>query len=79
LGLDTALAGYEKVLSKQTYLAGSELTAADLFHLPYMKITKDAGFASAYEKYPNVKRWCESLENLESWRKVCAIAAASMN
>ncbi|KAF5591997.1 glutathione S-transferase [Fusarium subglutinans] len=33
--LDTALAGYERILSQQSYLGGSEITLADIFHLPY--------------------------------------------
>jgi len=29
------LEGYERVLAKSKYLAGQELTLADMFHLPY--------------------------------------------
>lgn len=32
--LDTVLAVYDKILAEQKYLAGGELTLADLFHLP---------------------------------------------
>lgn len=32
--LDTRLTGYERLLSQQPYLAGQELTLADLFHVP---------------------------------------------
>jgi len=33
-GLDEVSAYYDKVLAKQTYLAGDELTLVGLFHLP---------------------------------------------
>jgi glutathione S-transferase len=68
--LDTALSVYDGILAKHKYLAGDEVSLADLFHLPYGKLAKDLGFADLFEKYPNVKRWIESLENRESWKKV---------
>jgi glutathione S-transferase len=32
--LNQRLEGYERLLSRQPYLAGEELTLADLFHMP---------------------------------------------
>lgn len=33
--LEQAMAGYERLLSKQEYLAGDVVTLADLFHVPW--------------------------------------------
>lgn len=68
--LDKTLSVYDGILAKQKYLAGDEVTLADLYHLPYGKMAKDIGFGHLFEKYPNVKRWFESLENRESWKKI---------
>jgi glutathione S-transferase len=34
-GLAKVLQGYKRILSKQTYLGGDDVTLADLSHLPY--------------------------------------------
>ncbi|KAK0123671.1 hypothetical protein ONS95_008683 [Cadophora gregata] len=67
--LDDAFAVYEVILGKQKYLAGDELTLADLFHLPYGKMVKGLGFADIFAKYPNVNKWFEALEARASWQK----------
>ncbi|PMD18667.1 putative glutathione S-transferase [Hyaloscypha hepaticicola] len=68
--LDKTLAVYEGILSKTKYLAGDELTLADLFHVPYGKMTRDAGYLSTFEKYPHVAKWFDGLLARESWKKV---------
>lgn len=70
--LDTAFAGYEKILSKQAYLAGNEITVVDLYHLPYGKMVKDLGFAGVFEKHSAVNKWFAGLEARESWVKAIA-------
>ncbi len=71
--LDATLKVYDGILAKQSYLAGDELTLADLFHLPYGKMCKTLGFADLFEgKYGNVKRWFDALEARESWVKANA-------
>ncbi len=66
--LDATLEVYDSILAKQPYLAGDEVTLADLFHLPYGKMSKTLGFADLYEgKYLNVKRWFDALEARGSW------------
>lgn len=56
--LQKRLVGYERILSKQQYLAGDKLTLADLFHLPYGALLPQAGYnyLSDAETYPNVAR-----------------------
>ncbi|EAW08976.1 glutathione S-transferase family protein [Aspergillus clavatus NRRL 1] len=70
--LDLALQGYERVLSKQKYLAGDQLTFADLAHLPYGVFVEQFGFAELIPKYPHFQKWWEELKARESWKKVNA-------
>lgn len=70
--LDITLQGYERVLSKQKYLAGDNVTLADLYHLPYGAFVEQFGFAELADKYPAFKKWWEGLKNRDSWKKVSA-------
>ncbi|KAG6834048.1 hypothetical protein H0H93_012322 [Arthromyces matolae] len=69
--LDAKLEGYEKILSKQKYLAGDELTLADLFHLPYGVLLVVAG-SNIMETKPNVARWWKDLISRPSWVSISA-------
>ncbi|TEB33481.1 glutathione S-transferase [Coprinellus micaceus] len=53
--LEPKLDVYDKILSKQKYLAGDELTLADLFHIPYAVLLSASG-SNAVETRPNVAR-----------------------
>lgn len=68
--LDIALGTYEKILSKQAYLAGDEITLADLFHLSLGKLIKELGFPELFYKYPHVAAWMDELSDRKSWVKV---------
>ncbi|KAE8444921.1 hypothetical protein EG329_014048 [Mollisiaceae sp. DMI_Dod_QoI] len=68
--LDGVFAVYDGILAKHNYLAGDELTVADLFHLSYGKMVKELGGAELFAKYPNVGRWFSGLEKRDSWIKV---------
>lgn len=70
--LDVVLEGYERILSKQKYLAGDNVTLADLYHLPYGVLIEPLGFAELTNKYPAFKKWWEGLKSRESWQKVNA-------
>ncbi|GFG26280.1 glutathione S-transferase PM239X14 [Aspergillus udagawae] len=70
--LDQTLQGYERVLSKQKYLAGDQLTFADLSHLPYGVFVEKFGFADLIAKYPHFQKYWEELKTRESWKKVSA-------
>ncbi|OJJ42817.1 hypothetical protein ASPZODRAFT_20095 [Penicilliopsis zonata CBS 506.65] len=65
--LDLALQGYERLLSRQTYLAGGEVTLADLYHLPYGVAIEPLGYTALLDKYPAVKAWWGRLKERESW------------
>jgi glutathione S-transferase len=70
--LDQTLQSYERVLSKQKYLAGDQLTFADLSHLPYGVFVEKFGFADLIAKYPHFQKYWEELKTRESWKKVSA-------
>ncbi|KAF9057079.1 glutathione S-transferase [Panaeolus papilionaceus] len=65
---------YEKVLSKQKYLIGDELTIVDLNHLPYAMILGARAGTQIMEdeSRPNVVRWYKDLSSRESWKTVLA-------
>ncbi|KAJ1305639.1 hypothetical protein OPQ81_000636 [Rhizoctonia solani] len=65
--LTAKMDGYERILSKQKYLAGETFTLADLFHLPFCH------FISLIEPQillskPHVKAWWEEISSRESWK-----------
>ncbi|CAE6447761.1 unnamed protein product [Rhizoctonia solani] len=64
--LDNAFSGYERILSKQKFLAGDNLTLADLFHLPYGKIIYDLE-PQLYSKRPNLTRWWKEVATRQTW------------
>ncbi|KAF7625218.1 hypothetical protein AFCA_007090 [Aspergillus flavus] len=70
--LTPVLEGYERVLSRHKYLAGDQVTLADLAHLPYGVFVEQFGFADLLPKYPHVQKWWEELKARESWKKVTA-------
>jgi glutathione S-transferase len=72
--LDAVLAVYDKILAKQKYLAGDELTLADLFHLPNGSALKAGRWKKVFEKYPNVDKWFRELQGRKTWVKAAAEA-----
>ncbi|KAI0696179.1 glutathione transferase [Cytidiella melzeri] len=76
--LESKLKVYDVILGKQKYLAGDELTLADLFHLPYgTRLQQEAGFDIFGEDKPNVARWWKDISSRESWQAVKDNAGAS--
>ncbi|KDN46691.1 Glutathione S-transferase, partial [Rhizoctonia solani AG-8 WAC10335] len=59
--------GYERILSKQKYLAGDTFTLADLFHLPYGQIISVIEPRILASK-PHVKAWWDDISARESWK-----------
>ncbi|KAF8179590.1 glutathione S-transferase [Mycena galopus ATCC 62051] len=68
--LSAKLDGYEAILGKQKYLAGNEVTLADLFHLPYGAMLAKAGSDLMTTKGPNVTRWFNDISARHSWNTV---------
>jgi len=65
--------GYERILAKHEYLAGPNVTLADLYHLPLgaKLVTGGLGEALTDEKArPHVAKWWKALEARPSWKQV---------
>ncbi|KAF7972419.1 hypothetical protein HWV62_17976 [Athelia sp. TMB] len=60
---------YEGILGRQKYVAGDELTLADLFHLPCGASVKQVA-PELFSSRPHVAKWFESLESRPSWQAV---------
>ncbi|KAF5327411.1 hypothetical protein D9619_003956 [Psilocybe cf. subviscida] len=65
--LDKKLDVYDQILSKQKYLAGDDITLADLYHLPYGSLLSVAG-SDIMERKPHVARWFADLSSRPSWQ-----------
>lgn len=61
---------YEKILSKQKYIAGDELTLADLVSVPVSGRLIEELNLPLTEGRPNVERWLNELLSRDSWQKV---------
>ncbi|KAH9925143.1 glutathione transferase [Fomitopsis serialis] len=66
------LDAYEVILSKQKYLAGDEVTIADLFHLTYGSMLSPLGVNALEDatKRPNLARWWKDITSRPSWQAV---------
>ncbi|KAF9001517.1 glutathione S-transferase [Cyathus striatus] len=64
--LEARLDVYEQILGRQKYLAGNELTLADLFHLPFAARLPLTG-AKSIENRVNVSKWLNELASRPAW------------
>ena len=75
--LKARLPVWEKILSQQQYLAGDELTIADLLTLAYgtwiNRLVPDI-----LDPFPNVKAWWQRISGRPSWQTIQADVAAYM-
>ncbi|KAF9001509.1 glutathione S-transferase [Cyathus striatus] len=67
--LSVKLDVYNQILDKQKYVAGDNLTLADLFHLSFGAMLTVAGSNIMQEK-PNVARWFNEIASRPSWQAV---------
>ncbi|KAI0764079.1 glutathione S-transferase [Irpex lacteus] len=77
--LDSKLDGYERLLGRQRYLAGNNITVADLAHLPSGSLISYYGveLLEDAEKRPNVARWWRDIASRSSWQEVKATSFAA--
>ncbi|OSX62329.1 hypothetical protein POSPLADRAFT_1040015 [Postia placenta MAD-698-R-SB12] len=61
---------YEVILSKTKYLAGEEVSLADLFHIPYGSMLGMMRIDLGSETRPNVARWWKDITSRPSWVSV---------
>ncbi|KAF5311469.1 hypothetical protein D9611_011573 [Ephemerocybe angulata] len=67
--LEKTLDVYDNILATQRYLAGDEITLADLFHVPPAVLLPIAGSNALLDR-PNVARWLKELTERPSWQAV---------
>ncbi|KAJ7358370.1 glutathione S-transferase, partial [Mycena albidolilacea] len=67
LALDAKLNAYNAILGKTKYLAGDEITLADLFHLPHAPIIEEHAKTDIMVRKPNVAR--SSLQPIPAFQK----------
>ncbi|CAE6523608.1 unnamed protein product [Rhizoctonia solani] len=65
--LNAKMEGYERILSKQKYLAGNTFTLADLFHLPYGAYLEQLA-PDVLSSKPHVKAWWADITSRDSWK-----------
>ncbi|TFK98082.1 thioredoxin-like protein [Pterulicium gracile] len=70
--LEGKLDGYERILTKQKYLAGDNITVVDLFHLPHATLLPAVLGKDLLdnEKRPHVAKWWKELQARPSWAAV---------
>lgn len=78
--LDKILKGYERILTQHTWVAGPNMTIADLFHLPNgsLLVMKDAAPGLTDGTLPHVMEWWAKLSNLPKWKKIEEEAKGAM-
>ncbi|KAK0446094.1 glutathione S-transferase [Armillaria borealis] len=67
--LSAKLDAYDVILAKQKYLAGDDVTLADLFHIPW-GVLLAVGGSDIMESKPNVARWWKDITSRPSWAAV---------
>ncbi|KAH9922404.1 glutathione S-transferase [Fomitopsis serialis] len=69
--LNSKLDAYEVLLAKNRYLAGDEVTLADLFHLPFGNTLGSMGYdLLTTSSRPNVSRWWKDISSRPAWQAV---------
>jgi glutathione S-transferase len=71
--LDMVLGVYDKILANQKYLAGNEVTLADIFHLPNGSALQAFGYTTIFEKYEHVNKWFKDLQQRDTWVKTASL------
>jgi glutathione S-transferase len=61
---------YDKILSKQKYMAGDEFSLIDIFYMPYTELLYQAGEGKLIDDRSHVKEWWERVSSRESWKKI---------
>ncbi|KAF5370309.1 hypothetical protein D9758_006884 [Tetrapyrgos nigripes] len=67
--LNQRLDGYERILSKQTYICGEKLTLVDLFHLSFLDKVY-LMLPETIDSRPNVARWYQALSQRPTWVEI---------
>jgi glutathione S-transferase len=68
-GLETALGVMEARLAKSPYLAGDELTLADICFAPYIEYAMGTPAKETFAKFPHVSSWWNKISERPTWQK----------
>jgi glutathione S-transferase len=68
-GLDATCAVLDKQLSKTPFLAGAELSIADVCYMPYVDYAIGTPAKEIFAKYPHLMTWWNKLGERPTWRK----------
>jgi glutathione S-transferase len=73
-GLETAFAVLDAQLAKHKFLAGDEMSIADICYMPYIEYTMGSPVKDMMAKYPHVQAWWNRISERPTWQKVAGRA-----
>ena len=73
-GLEKALSVMEERLAKSPFLAGNELTLADVCFMPYVEYAMGTPVKETFAKFPHVSSWWTKISERPTWRKTAGRA-----
>jgi glutathione S-transferase len=68
-GLETALGVLEIGLTKSPFLAGAQLSLADVCFMPYVEYAMMTPVKATFAKYPHVSAWWTKASERPAWQK----------
>ena len=68
-GLETALGVLEIGLTKSPFLAGAQLSLADVCFMPYVEYAMLTPVKATFAKYPHVSAWWTKVSERPAWHK----------
>ena len=67
--LETVCGVMEAELTKSAYLAGNEMSLADICFMPYFEYTMMSPAKEIFAKFPHVMAWWSKLSDRQTWQK----------
>jgi len=68
-GLEKAAGIMEKQLAKTAFLAGDQLTLADIGYMPYLEYAMATPAKDVIAKFPHVTAWWNKISERPTWQK----------
>jgi glutathione S-transferase len=68
-GLEAALGVMEARLAKSPFLAGDQLTLADVCFMPYIDYAMGSPAKETFAKFPHVSSWWNKISERPAWQK----------
>ena len=72
--IETALGVMEARLAKSPFLAGDQLSLADIGFMPYMEYAMATPLKETFAKFPHVSSWWNKLSERPTWHKAAGRA-----